>query len=82
MHDGTIVTVPVFDMKAMLTSLLTDQTLMVDTNFAEGYNVLTGGVDANNPSNDMYGEVTQEMPGSPQGIGIAVTLKALPCQLG
>jgi hypothetical protein len=25
---------------------------------------------------------TQEMPGSPQGIGIAVILKALPCQLG
>jgi hypothetical protein len=57
LHDGTIVTVPVFDMKAMLTSLLTDQTLMVDTNFAEDYDVLTGGVDANNPSNDMYGEV-------------------------
>ncbi len=30
---------------------------MVDTNFAEGHNVLTGGVDANNSSNDMYGEV-------------------------
>jgi hypothetical protein len=57
LHDGTIITVPVFDMKAMLTSLLTDQTLMVDTNFAEGYDVLTGGVDANNPSNDMYGEL-------------------------
>jgi hypothetical protein len=56
LHDGTIVTVPVFDTKAMLTSLLTDQTLMVDTNVAEGYNVLAGGVDANNPSNDMYGE--------------------------
>jgi hypothetical protein len=26
LHDGTIVTVPVFDMKEMLTSLLTDQT--------------------------------------------------------
>ncbi len=25
---------------------------------------------------------THEMPGSPQGIGIAVILKALPCQLG
>ncbi len=36
LHDGTIVTVPVFDMKEMLTSLLTDQTIMVDTNFAEG----------------------------------------------
>jgi hypothetical protein len=49
LHDGTIVTVPVFDMKAMLTSLLPDQTLMADTNFAEGHDVLTGGVDANNP---------------------------------
>jgi hypothetical protein len=44
-------------MKEMLTSLLTDQTIMVDTNFAEGYNVLTGGVDVNNPSKDNYGEV-------------------------
>ncbi len=57
MHDGTIVTVPVFDMKEMLTSLLTDQTIMVDTNFADGYGVLTGDVDANNPSNDKYREV-------------------------
>ena len=57
LHDGTIVTVPVFNMKEMLTSLLTDQTIMVDTNFAEGYDVLTGGVDVNNPSNDKYGEV-------------------------
>jgi hypothetical protein len=44
-------------MKEMLTSLLTDQTIMVDTNFAEGYDVLTGGVDVKNPSNDKYGEV-------------------------
>ena len=57
LHDGTIVTVPVFDMKEMLTSLLTDQTIMVDTNFADGYDVLTGDVDVNNPSNDKYGEV-------------------------
>ena len=49
LHDSTIVTVPVFDMKAMLTSLLPDQTLMADTNFAECHDVLTGGVDANNP---------------------------------
>jgi hypothetical protein len=57
LHDGTIVTVPVFDMKEMLTSLLTDQTIMVDTNFADGYDVLTGDVDVNNLSNDKYGEV-------------------------
>ena len=56
LHDGTIVTVPVFDMKEMLTSLLTDQTIMVDTNFADGYDVLTRDVDVNNPSNDKYGE--------------------------
>jgi hypothetical protein len=44
-------------MKEMLTSLLTDQTIMVDTNFADGYDVLTGDVDVNNPTNDKYGEV-------------------------
>ncbi len=33
LHDGTIVTAPVFDMKEMLTSLLTDRTIIVDTNF-------------------------------------------------
>jgi hypothetical protein len=65
-------------MKEMLTSLLTDQTIMVDTNFAEGYDVLTRGVDVHNPSNDKTEKCTQEMPGSPQGIGIAVILKALP----
>jgi hypothetical protein len=57
LHDGTIVTVPVFDMKEMLTSLLADQTIMVDTNFADGYDVLIGDVDVNNPTNDTYGEV-------------------------
>jgi hypothetical protein len=78
LHDGIIVTVPVFDMKEMLTSLLTDQTIMVDTNFADGYDVLTRDVDVNNPTND---KCRQEMPGYLQGIGIAVILKALPCQL-
>ncbi len=57
LHDGTIVTVPVFDMKEMLTSLLTNQTIMVDKNFADGYDVLTRDVDVNNPTNDKYGEV-------------------------
>jgi hypothetical protein len=57
LHDSTIVTVPVFDMKEMLASLLTDQTIMVDTNFADGYDVLTGDVDVNNPTNVAYREV-------------------------
>ncbi len=52
LHDDTIVTVPVFDMNEMLRSLLTDRTIMVDTNFAEGYDVLTWGVDVSNLSND------------------------------
>jgi hypothetical protein len=44
----------------MLTSLLTDQTIMVDTNFADGYDVLTGDVDVNNHTE----KYTQEMSGS------------------
>jgi hypothetical protein len=57
LHNGKTVTVPVFDMKEMLISILTDKTLMSNTNFVEGYNVLTGDVDNNNPCNQKYGEV-------------------------
>jgi hypothetical protein len=41
----------------MIISLLTDKMLMADTNFAEGYNVLTGEVNINNPCNSKYEEV-------------------------
>jgi hypothetical protein len=51
------VTVPVFDTKEMIISLLTDPLLMTDSNFAKGYNVLTGEVDMNNPCNSKYGKV-------------------------
>ncbi len=57
LHDGKTATVPVFDMKKMLVSILTDKTLMSNTNFVEGYNVLTGDADNNNPCNQKYGEV-------------------------
>jgi hypothetical protein len=57
LHDGKTVTVPVFDMKEMLISILTDKTLMSNTTFVEGYNVLTGDVDKNNSCNQKYGEV-------------------------
>jgi hypothetical protein len=58
LHDGKTVTVPVFYMKEMLIGILTDKTLsMSNTNFAEGYNVLTGDVNNNNPCNQKYGEV-------------------------
>ncbi len=40
----------------MIISLLTDPSVMNEKNFAEGYNVLTGGVD-NHPANNKYGEV-------------------------
>ena len=33
-----------------------DKTLMMESNFVEGYNVLTGNVDMMNPSNQKYGE--------------------------
>jgi hypothetical protein len=57
LHNGKTVTVPVFDMKEMLISILTDKTLMSNTNFAEGYNVLTGDVDNNNPCNQKFGKI-------------------------
>jgi hypothetical protein len=57
LHNGKTVTVPVFDMEELLISILTDKTLMSNTNFAEGYNVLTGDVNNNNPCNQKYGEV-------------------------
>jgi hypothetical protein len=40
----------------MITSLLTDPSVMNKKNFAEGYNVLTGEVE-NHPANNKYGEV-------------------------
>jgi len=57
LHDQSQVTVPVFDTKAMILDILTDSSLMNESNFAEGYDVLTGAVDPNNPHNSKYGEV-------------------------
>jgi hypothetical protein len=51
------VTVPVFDTKEMIISLLTDPLLMTDSNFVKEYNVLTGEVYMNNPCNSKYGKV-------------------------
>jgi hypothetical protein len=57
LHTGTMVTVPVFDTKEMIISILTDKTLMTDKNFAEGYNVHSSDVDPNKTCNEKYGEV-------------------------
>ncbi len=57
LHDNSYVTVPVFDTKEMIISLLTDPSIMTNSNYTEGYNVLTGEVDLNNPCNSKYGKV-------------------------
>ena len=41
----------------MIIDLLTDKSLMNESNFAEAYNVLTGAVSPNHPYNSKYGEV-------------------------
>lgn len=57
LQDNSYVTVPVFDTKAMIIDLLTDKTLMIDSNFAEGYNIFTGEIDMTHPNNSKYGEI-------------------------
>jgi hypothetical protein len=57
LHDNSRVTVPMFNIREMIISLLTDHSLMNESNFAEGYNVLTGEVDINHPSNAKYGKI-------------------------
>jgi hypothetical protein len=56
LHDNTLVTVPVFNTKHMIKSLLTDSKLMNDQYFPAGYNVLTGEV-TNEHTNNKYGEI-------------------------
>ena len=57
LHNDSLVTVPVFDAKHMISSLLTDQSIMNESNFAEGYNVLTGEVQHDHPQNKKYSEI-------------------------
>ena len=57
LHNDSLVTVPIFDAKHMITSLLTDPSLMKESNFAEGYNVLTGEVLNDHPENKKYSEI-------------------------
>ena len=57
LHNNDIATVPVFDMKTMILSILHDKTLMRAENFAEGLDIFTGDVDGNCSVNDCYGEI-------------------------
>ena len=70
LHDNYLVTVPVFNIKHMIKSILTDPKLMNDQYFPNGYNVLTGEV-TNEHTNDKYGRFILVMHGFHQGIGIA-----------
>jgi len=57
LHDKSAATVPVFDAKDMILDILNNPTCMSQSNFAEGYDVLTGLVDQNHPANQQYDEV-------------------------
>jgi len=57
LHDHSLATVPVFNTKYMIMSLLSDQKLMNDQFFPDGYNIFTGDVDQSHPANESYGEV-------------------------
>jgi hypothetical protein len=77
-HNSTLVTVPIFDTKHMIISLLTDPSVMNRNNFAEEYNMLTGelGITLLIKNMERY---TLVMYGFLQGIG---TVKTRPtCRL-
>ncbi len=58
MHNGSVVTVPVFDAKLMILDVLTNPICMQESNFAPGYNIFTGDVlDENHHENKRYGEI-------------------------
>jgi hypothetical protein len=57
LHDNTLVTVPVFDTRAMIIDMLTNHDLMKKENFAVGYDIFTGNVDDNHEANKHYGEI-------------------------
>ena len=56
-NNGLLATVPVFDTKAMILSILHDNELMQPENFAEGLDIFTGTVDNNSNHNRLYGEI-------------------------
>ena len=57
LHDHSKVTVAVFDAKAMILDLLTNQNLMKKTNIVEGYDLASGDVNPNNQCNQKYSEI-------------------------
>jgi len=57
MTDDTVATVPVFDARTMILSLLHDPTIMRSENFANGYDILSGAELKDDECNSKYGEI-------------------------
>ncbi len=57
LHDNSLATVPIFDCKAMILSLLHDSIIMQEPNVADGYDIFTGQVHDNFEPNTRYGEI-------------------------
>lgn len=57
LEDKTIATVPTFDARSMILSLLHDPKLMRNENIAPGYNIFTGEELEGWECNDCYGEI-------------------------
>ena len=57
LHDGSIVTVPVFDARSMIMDLLSNPSLINQSNIAAGYNIFNGDVDETHEANSKYGEI-------------------------
>lgn len=57
LYDGALATVPVYDMKTMILSILHDNTLMRTENFAPGLDIFTRNVDDDCDANKYFREI-------------------------
>ena len=57
LHNNVKAIVPVFDVKHMIIDLLTNKNLMSGDNIVSGYDIFTGKIAADHPSQALYGEI-------------------------
>ena len=57
LHNNVKAIVPVFDVKHMILDLLTNKNLMSEENIVSGYDIFTGKIAADHPSQAFYGEI-------------------------
>ncbi len=82
MHNGSVVTVSVFDAKLMILDILTNPICMQKSNFAPGCNVFTGDVDKNHDKIKGTVRFTQAMLGYLLGMNFVIkTIMETTCQL-